>query len=255
MTWQTELTDIGPNRIAPRGRPIEDLMGNARFTDVIFLLLTGREPSAAESKIVEAILTSSIDHGVTPPSANATRTVAACRAPLSSCVAAGVLTVGDVHGGAIEKCMRTLMAAVAEAKETGKPAGEVAESTIRKAKEANRRLSGFGHRLHTEDPRAKRLFALAEEVRLAGAHIEMAKAFVEAFGKVGSKALPINVDGAIGAALADLGLPPEMGNAFFIMSRVPGLVAQALEEMQKERPMRTVIPGEAEYVGPKNPEA
>ena len=55
----------------------------------------------------------------------------------------------------------------------------------------------------------------------------------------------------IGLHLAlDLGLPPEMGNAFFIMSRVPGLVAHAVEEMRRERPMRTVIPGDAEYTGP-----
>jgi citryl-CoA lyase len=254
MAWQTELTDIGPNRIAPRGRAIEDLMGNARFADVIFLLFTGREPSESESRFVDAILTSSIDHGVSPPSTNATRTVAACRSPLSACVAAGVLTIGDVHGGAIEKCMRTLMAAVEEAQSSGRAASEVAAETVGRAKEEKRRLQGFGHRLHTEDPRAVRLFALARELGVAGPHIGMADAFVAAFAELGSKPLPINVDGAIGACLADLGFPPEMGNAFFIISRVPGLVAHAVEEMRRERPMRQVDPKEAEYVGPKSSE-
>ncbi len=251
MPWQTELTAIGPNRIAPRGKPIESLMGEARFGDVIFLLLTGREPGESESRLIDAILTSSVDHGVTPPSTNATRTVAACRSALSACVAAGVLTIGDVHGGAIEKCMRNLMAAAEEAKTSGRPPAEVAQETVRRAKEKKRRLQGFGHRLHTEDPRAVRLFALAKDLGIAGAHIEMARAFVDAFAALGSKPLPINVDGAIGACLADLGLPPEMGNAFFIISRVPGLVAHALEEQRRERPMRTVIPGDAEYAGPE----
>jgi citrate synthase len=225
-------------------------MGTARFTDVIFLLLTGREPSEPESRLVDAILTSSIDHGVSPPSANATRTVAACRSPLSACVAAGVLTIGDVHGGAIEKCMRTLIAGVRESDASGRPAKEVALEAVKRAKDEKRRLQGFGHRLHSEDPRAVRVFALARELGLAGKHIEMAEAFVEAFAELGSKPLPINVDGAIGACLADLGFPPEMGNAFFIMSRVPGLVAHAVEEMRRERPMRTINPQEAEYIGP-----
>jgi citrate synthase len=250
MGWQTELTDIGPNRIAPRGRAIESLMGERPFASVVFLLLTGREPSEKEGRLIDAILTSSIDHGVSPPSTNAARTVAACRSALSACVAAGVLTIGSVHGGAIEECMRTLAAAVETAKTTGRSAAEVARETIRQAKEKGVRLSGFGHRLHTDDPRARRLFELAQRLGLAGPHVEMARAIVAAFAK-GGKPLPINVDGAIGACLADLGLPPEMGNAFFIISRVPGLVAHALEEQRRERPMRTVNPAEAEYVGPR----
>jgi citrate synthase len=169
-------------------------------------------------------------------------------------VAAGVLTVGDVHGGAIEKCMGYLIAAADASRETGNDARTTALETIRVAKEQGDRIQGFGHRLHSEDPRAVRLFSLAEQLGLAGDHIAMAKAFVEAFGESGSKPLPINVDGAIGACLADLGLPPEMGNAFFIISRVPGLVAHALEERRRERPMRTVNPSEAEYIGPKSPE-
>jgi citrate synthase len=225
-------------------------MGEMAFTDVIFLLLTGREPSDGESKLVDAILTSSVDHGVSPPSAHATRTVAACRSPLATCVAAGVLTIGDVHGGAIEKCMRALAAAVEEAQRSGRSPDDVAVGAVGRAREEKRRLSGFGHRLHSEDPRAKRLLTLARDLGVAGPHVAMAEAFVAALAEVGSKPLPLNVDGAIGACLADLGLEPEMGNAFFIMARVPGLVAHALEEMRRERPMRTVIPGDAEYTGP-----
>lgn len=250
MAWQTELTDIGPNRIAPRGRPIEQLMGAATFAEVVFLLLTGREASAAEARLVDAILTSSIDHGVSPPSSHAARVVAACRSPLSACVAAGLLTIGPVHGGAIEECMRTLTRAVEEAKGSGEAAVQVARRAVAAAKEQGKRLSGFGHRLHTDDPRAKRLFALARELGLAGPHVEMAEAFAAVFAE-GGKPLPINVDGAIGACLADLRLPPEMGNAFFIIARVPGLIAHALEEQRREKPMRTVVPAEAEYIGPR----
>jgi citrate synthase len=117
--------------------------------------------------------------------------------------------------------------------------------------EEGRRLPGLGHRLHTEDPRTRRLFALAEEWKLSGPGIEAILALQIALAAEG-KELPINVDGAIGAVLYDLGLPIELGNDFFIMARVPGLFAQVHEEITRERPMRRIHPTDFEYDGPEN---
>ena len=61
--------------------------------------------------------------------------------------------------------------------------------------------------------------------------------------------LPINVDGAIGAILCEMGFPPEIGNTFFIMSRIPGLIAHIHEEMTEQKPMRVIDPKDHEYVG------
>ena len=63
--------------------------------------------------------------------------------------------------------------------------------------------------------------------------------------------LPINVDGAIAALLCELGIPPEMGNAFFIIARLPGLVAHIHEEKTRMRPMRKIHPQDFEYDGPE----
>jgi citrate synthase len=65
------------------------------------------------------------------------------------------------------------------------------------------------------------------------------------------RSLPANVDGAIAALLCDLDIPPEIGNAFFIISRVAGLVAQVHEEKSRMRPMRKIHPEDIEYDGPK----
>ena len=64
------------------------------------------------------------------------------------------------------------------------------------------------------------------------------------------KSLPINVDGAIAAVLCEWGIPPEIGNAFFIIARVPGLVAHIHEEWKRMRPMREIHPRDFEYDGP-----
>jgi citrate synthase len=64
------------------------------------------------------------------------------------------------------------------------------------------------------------------------------------------KSLPINVDGAIAAVLCDLEISPEIGNAFFIIARIPGLVAHIHEEKTRMRPMRKIHPQDFEYDGP-----
>jgi len=68
------------------------------------------------------------------------------------------------------------------------------------------------------------------------------------------KKLPINVDGAIAALLAELEIPPEIGNAFFMIARLPGLVAHIYEEKTRMRPMRKIDPQDFEYDGPSERE-
>ena len=68
----------------------------------------GELPTPAIGRMLNAVLVSSIDHGVTPPSTLAARNVATSGAPLKDCVAAGILAFGPHHGGDIESCMRFL---------------------------------------------------------------------------------------------------------------------------------------------------
>jgi len=73
----------------------------------VYLILTGEyhhRPLAVD----DAILVASIDHGATPPSALAARTVASTGASLSAAVGAGIMSINRHHGGAIEDCARQL---------------------------------------------------------------------------------------------------------------------------------------------------
>ena len=100
--WQTALTSIAPNKILIRGYPLDEMMGRLSFADAVYLLLMGELPTPAIGRMLNAVLVSSIDHGVTPPSTLATRNVATAGAPLKDCVAAGILAFGPRHGGDIE---------------------------------------------------------------------------------------------------------------------------------------------------------
>src|SRR3979411_285470 len=108
--WNTAVTRIEPNRVAVRGYDIAELMGRASFGAAVYLILTGELPPPAIGRLMDAILVSSIDHGATPPSALAARTVVSTGASLSASVAAGIMSINRHHGGAIEDCARQLRA-------------------------------------------------------------------------------------------------------------------------------------------------
>ena len=126
---------------------------------------------------------------------------------------------------------------------------EAAARTLDAMREAGERMPGFGHRYHTKDPRTTRLFELAREAGVDGLHMHAARAVEKSFADA-KKSLPINVDGAIGAILADLGMNPAAFNGIFMIARTPGLVAHAIEEQTREKPMRRIDPVNHGYDGP-----
>jgi citrate synthase len=249
--WQSALTDIEPNKILVRGYPLDEMMGRLGFAEAVYLLLMGELPTPAIGRMLNAVLVSSIDHGVTPPSTLAARNVATTGAPLKDCVAAGILAFGPHHGGDIESCMRFLDGGLTLIR-AGKTEKQAADAIVDECVLAHQEPPGFGHRYHTRDPRAARLFQMALELELEGEHVRLIRATeraIEAHASHFGRALPVNVDGAIAAISADLGFAYELGNAIFLISRLPGLIAHAHEERTRQSPMRQIDPKDYDYDG------
>ena len=251
MKWKTSISKIEPNHILTKGYRQEDLIGNVPFASVVYLLLHGSLPSEKQGRMMDAILTSCIDHGVTPPSSIASRTVASGGVPLPSAVAAGILSIGDAHGGAIEKGAKLLQEGILQMKKEGKTIEAMATLLVSESNEQKKRIPGFGHRIHTADPRTRRLFELATELDIAGDHVTLSKAIETMLEKIQGKKLPINVDGAIAAIISDMGFDWRLGKAFFLLGRVAGLTAHVYEEQTQEKPMREMFSIEYDYTGPK----
>jgi citrate synthase len=249
-TWSQPITKIEPNKVAVRGYRIDELMGRVPFGHVVYLVLKGELPTEAQGRVMDALLVSSVDHGATPPSALAARTVASGGAPLTTGIAAGIMTINRHHGGAIEDCMRVLREAVARQREKGQDALSAARELVTEYREQKKRIPGYGHRVHTDDPRTKRLFAICEKEGVAGEYIEMGGALRQAMKETLGKDLPMNVDGAIAAVLCELDFPPEMGNGLFAIARTVGLTAHVFDEIINQRPMRRISPTAQEYDGP-----
>jgi len=247
--WKTAVTKVEPNKLVLRGYRIDELMGSVSFAQAVFLAIKGELPTEREAKMIDAMLVSSIDHGVTPPSCLSARTIATTGAPLNAAVAGGILAISRHHGGAIEDAMKVLLEAVRREREHGKGEEEMADLLVQEYKGKNRRLPGFGHRIHTKDPRTQKLFQIAGELGIAGAYVGMAKAIENAIEKSSGKSQPINVDGALAALLCEMNFPSPLANAFFIMARVPGLVAHVYEEQTRMKPMRQINSRDHEYDG------
>lgn len=240
--WRTAIVNKDKTNIWLRGYDIRELMSQVTFAGVVWLLHTGRLPTAAEEKLFNALLIGSADHGSGAPSCATARLAASGnRESLSAAVAAGVLAIGDVHGGAGARLMEIIGEMTAEAAATGKTLAEVATAYVRRERERGVRLPGFGHRVHTVDPRVDYLFDMARDLGLAGAGIDCVRALHAALVADGVD-LPINIDGAFAANLFDLGLPPAAGKLLFIVGRVGGITAEVAEEHQREKPMRIRIP-------------
>jgi len=248
-TWKTAITKIEPNKVILRGYRIDELMGQITFAQAVFLAIKGELPSEKEARMIDAMLVSSIDHGVTPPSCLAARTIASAGSPLNAALAGGILAISKHHGGAIEDSMKMIQEAVQRKMEPNKTEEEVAAIILKEYKEKNKRLPGFGHRIHTKDPRTIKLFQIATDLGIAGEHVGMAKAIEDAVEQDSGKRLPINVDGAIAALLCEMEFPSELANGFFMLARLPGLVAHVYEEQTKMKPMRYIDPKEHEYDG------
>ena len=111
--WTTSISQVRPNEILVRGYPIEELASRRSFGDTVYLLFTGELPKGNEGRLVEAILVTCCEHSLASPSVDAVRFVASSGVPLQTAVAAGVSSIGEHHGGAIEPCARLIKDAVA----------------------------------------------------------------------------------------------------------------------------------------------
>jgi citrate synthase len=250
--WRTALTCIEQNKILVRGYPLDELMGRLTFGEAIYLLFVGELPSPGIGRLMEAMLVSFIDHGATPPSTLAARNTASTGAPLRACVAAGVLGFGRYHGGDIESCMQFLDAGL-EMVRRGQTYRDAGTELVRRCREAHETPPGFGHRYHSRDPRATRLFQMALELEVEGQHVQMIRAVemvLHDHPDENGRILPVNIDGAIAAVCGDLGLPSAIADALFIISRVPGIAAHAEEEKERQHPMRQIDPKDHVYDGP-----
>lgn len=236
--WKTAISGIINGEVHIHGYKMSELINGVTFTDAIWLELKGELPGELERAMLDAILISTIDNGLGPPSITNARNSASAGNPMQAALAAGVLGIGDSHGGAIEECARLLQM------------GLTTEKLIEKVVGSGDRIPGFGHKIYKdEDPRATQIFNKAKELGFYGEHCELVRDVEAELEKQKGKRIVLNVDGAIAAVISDMGFDYRLGKGFFLIGRVVGLVAHIFEEYVREKPFRRISDEEIEYDG------
>jgi citrate synthase len=85
-----------------------------------------------------------------------------------------------------------------------------------------------------KDPAARRIFARAEKLGVAGRYIAFTKEIVKAAKQISDKPIDLDMLGAIGATMLDLGFTPEATWAVIAITRSFGAGAHYIEEVERE---------------------
>jgi citrate synthase len=209
-------------------------------------MITGREPTPVEERIMDIALILHADHGMNA-STFASMVVASTLSDIYFSVGAGIAALsGPLHGGANEQVMLTL-----------EEIGEADNVTpwLKKALAGKDKIVGFGHRVYKAyDPRARVLGPLAKYLVKGNSEVEplfrtARKLEKEVVTQLGTeKNIFPNVDFYSGIVYSCLGIPTEMFTPIFAVSRVSGWTARVLEYLQNNRIFRP----RAMYVGDFN---
>jgi citrate synthase len=216
------------SRLRMRGRDtLTDVVGEMTFSEGFYFIVTGRRPTHAQTRVLDAALLVLMDHGLTP-SALVARLVADSNPDdIQIPLAAGILMVGNRFAGTMVGAGRILSEGVGY--EGDKRAW--ADQVVQEFRRLKRRIPGFGHLDYiTVDPRAERLFAIAREAGVAGDHINLLQLLGEAIDANAKRHVVLNATGALGAVLHEIGFPVDAMRSVAVVGRCAGLVAHVGEE-------------------------
>ena len=237
--WSTSIIEMEPGSISLRGMPIENLIGNKSFVEMIWLMTTGDQINEKKSALLEAALVAAVDHGPQAPSIAAARMSATCGVDINNSLATGINVLGDIHGGAGQQALELYV-------EIKKEGIENIDNVLKKHKDMNGGfIPGFGHRFHKPtDPRAPRLIELvnaaADQGEVSGVFSKIACEIEERLSN--KKPVPMNIDGATAVIYAELGCPPPLARGLFCISRSVGILAHTWEQMQQDERIKGPTP-------------
>jgi citrate synthase len=230
---RSELAWSSADDVVVRGRSLpREILGRMSLGEFTFFELTGRTPTPQEAVVFDATVIALVEHGLTPSALAARLTYTGAPESLQGAVAAGISGLGTVFAGTMEGAARMLAEAL-ESREPEEPLEDLAARTVAPYLAEGRLVPGIGHSVHRPlDPRAVRLFELAEENGLAGDNVRLMQLIAAEAARASGKVLPVNATGAIGAISRELGFPWQIVRGFAVIARAIGLVAHIAEEIE-----------------------
>ena len=210
---------------------VKDIIGQWSFAELAYAAMTGgKRPTASQARMIDALLTTFVDHGVTPSSLAARLTLLGSPEAMQAAIAAGISGAGSRYLGTMQSTGEMLVEALVAEPDMQKAAASLVQRSI-----ANKQhIPGLGHPEHKGgDPRTPKLGEIARETGCFGRHCALLALISDEFAKASGKRLPLNAAGLAGAIAVDMGLPPVAGRGMAIISRAAGLVGVVLSEIRE----------------------
>lgn len=246
--FTTAVSEVREGEVSVRGYSLAEIMSRLPYASSAFLTLVGRLPTAAEARLVDAMMASLLDHGFVASTVTAARYIASGNPEFVPAVAGGLLAAGQ-NTLSPEHAYDLVGETRRRAAEHGWTNEEAARAIVEDFRREGRRLPGFGHPIHrTSDFRADVLFDLADELGLAGEATSLYRLIHDEFVRqTGKSGIPINIDGCLACLGMDLGLSAQQTVAIALLGVLPGLMAHVAEEIEEGVPLRYITDGE--YIG------
>ena len=227
----TAISHYTADKIWVRGANlVDELIGELTFTEMILLHLTGKRPEPAQTKILDAVLVTLMEHGLTPSAITTRLIYHSAPEALQAAVAAGIMGAGSTYLGTMEGCS-ALLSEMVEAPEGTQ---ERARVIVERFRSSGRFIPGLGHPFHhPDDPRTPKLLEIATRAGVPGRYIAALRALASAANEAYPKYLTTNATGAIAAILLEIGIAPEIMRGIAVISRAAGLVGHISEEIEK----------------------
>lgn len=238
MDYPTGIGTSDASSIRLLGHDLADeLIGHIGFGELALWLATQQRPTPQQVRVFEAVLVSLADHGFTPTAIAARLTLYSAPDALQGAMAAGLLGGGSRFLGVTEDTGRfladILTSIEGQLPQTDEEWDALARHAVAEQRTAGRFVPGLGHPVHkSTDPRTAVIIGIAEREGLRGPHLRLFEAIGRVHAEILGRRLPLNGAGVAGAALADLGLPPELLRGVALLARAAGLLGHIAEELR-----------------------
>jgi citryl-CoA lyase len=248
--WTTAVSFVGPHKLLVRGYPIDEIVSELTFTEVVYLTIIGELPEPAATRVLDAVLCSIPAHQWVASHLLAAAVTASASpgSPIPG-IASGILCIGSKTVSPQDS--GTLIAEGLAYMSEGIQQTEAARRVVERRMTQGELIPGLGHPNHKDaDPRAEALAKVVRSQGLWGQACDFYVAVRDAVAESG-KRLPVNIDGMIACALAEIGFTPMQMPGIAAIAVLPGIVACVDEEIISGVPLR-IVPDElgSKYIGP-----
>ncbi len=250
ILWKTAVSKAVPDNCLIRGYRHSDIIENLSYTEGAFLTMTGRLPTAAEAKMMDAILNCILELEIQSVTVAVARHIASGNPEVAPAVAGGLLPTGR-RTTSPQDAADLINGAMKMAADEGLSREEVARRIVDRYRKEKKRFPGFGHpSLRRFDYRAVSLRKVAEREGILGERTLLYEAIHDEFiRQTGKSEIPINVDGMMACLMMEMGIDPAVMTGIAMLSVMPGIIAHAVEEIRNLGPLRYPDPATVEYTG------